>query len=129
MFEKEAEEYANTKAKKLNVSRDSTIIPYMQTAWRKGAEFGYKKGFEECAKARLNVTTISDCPIKDEWHYVKDGDFPKDEDDVLCQIAKDEFVVGYYHKKNEVFYAISGEFINVIAWKEIVLPELPKESE
>ena len=27
---------------------------------------GYHEGFKDCAKARLNVTTISDCPIKDE---------------------------------------------------------------
>lgn len=26
----------------------------------------YDEGFKACAKARLNVTTISDCPIKDE---------------------------------------------------------------
>jgi len=40
---------------------------------------GYHEGFKDCAKSRLNVTTISDCPIKDEWHYVKNGDLPKDE--------------------------------------------------
>ena len=27
---------------------------------------GYHEGFKDCAKSRLNVTTISDCPIKDE---------------------------------------------------------------
>lgn len=27
---------------------------------------GYKAGFKDCAKSRLNVTTISDCPNKDE---------------------------------------------------------------
>ena len=27
---------------------------------------GYNEGFKDCAKSRLNVTTISDCPIKDE---------------------------------------------------------------
>ena len=27
---------------------------------------GYKAGFETCAQSRLNVTTISDCPNKDE---------------------------------------------------------------
>jgi hypothetical protein len=39
---------------------------------------GYHEGFKDCAKSRLNVTTISDCPIKDDWHYVKDGDLPKE---------------------------------------------------
>ena len=35
-------------------------------AFRDGAEFGYHEGFKDCAKSRLNVTTISDCPSKDE---------------------------------------------------------------
>lgn len=26
---------------------------------------GYHEGFKDCAKSRLNVTTISDCPIKE----------------------------------------------------------------
>ena len=29
-------------------------------------EAGYKTGFRACAKKRLNATTISDCPIKDD---------------------------------------------------------------
>ena len=34
--------------------------------YKDGLKYGYQKGFKDCAKARLNVTTISDCPIKDE---------------------------------------------------------------
>ena len=34
---------------------------------------GYKAGFETCAQSRLNVTTVSDCPIKDgeQLEYAK----------------------------------------------------------
>ena len=31
----------------------------------------YDEAFKTCAKARLNVTTISDCPIKDEQKIVE----------------------------------------------------------
>ena len=34
--------------------------------YKDGLKAGYHEGFKSCAKARLNVTTISDCPIKDE---------------------------------------------------------------
>ena len=61
-----------------------------------------------------------------EWHYVKDGN-PKNEDDILCLISKDEVVVGYYHSAKKRYITIDGQDIyNIIAWKEIVLP---KESE
>jgi hypothetical protein len=57
MFEKEAKEYAIDAPPPFSVARE---------AFQKGAEFGYHEGFKDCAKSRLNVTTISDCPIKDE---------------------------------------------------------------
>lgn len=56
------------------------------------------------------------------WH----AGMPPADKDLLCQIAKDEFEVGYYHPENKRFYTIDGKEIDVIAWKEIVLP---KESE
>lgn len=107
---------------------------------KKGVEFGYKKGFEECAKAKLNVTTISDCPIKDEWHYPSKGEYPKDDKKVLCILGdfeNDNLKVGYYSQdegdsKRWQFedYDLPDDSENgwgVSAWKEIVLPELPKE--
>ena len=61
-----------------------------------------------------------------EWHY---NGVPENENDILCQIDKDMFVVGYFHQKNKQYYTTSGEWLEtVIAWKGIVLPEL-KESE
>ncbi len=85
MFEKEAEEWVkeNMDCCKTDNSVNQSI-PYFggeerciaRSAFKDGAELGFQKGL----KAKLNFTTISDCPIKDEWHYVKDGDLPKDED-------------------------------------------------
>ena len=71
MFEKESEEYAKEKCGEVH----SEEFRLCKVDWQNGAEYGYKKGFEKCAKARLNVTTISDCPIKDDWHYPYENDF------------------------------------------------------
>ena len=78
----------------------------MMVCYRKGAEFGYNKA--------------------NEWHF---DEAPDNENDILCQIAKDESVVGYYSESKKRYYTIDGQNIDVIAWKEIVLPELPKEGE
>lgn len=99
---------------------------------------GYHEGFKDCAKARLNVTTISDCPIKDEWHYVKDGELPKEDvywSNDLIFITKD--CVGNITKHFGYFLSIKEfeeyntghRFVpdRVIAWKEIVPPELSEE--
>lgn len=34
--------------------------------YEEGLIDGYHEGFKDCAKSRLNVTTVSDCPVKDE---------------------------------------------------------------
>lgn len=61
----------------------------------------------------------------DKWHNVKDGN-PDNENDILCQISKDEVEVGYYHTKQKRYYTIDGQPIDVIRWQKIVFP---KESE
>ena len=119
MFEKEAEEAIMKKYPSSVQGYKNHIID-----WKDGAEFGYKKGFEECAKARLNVTTISDCPIKDEWHYVKDGDLPKNENRVWLCFGVDDYNDGQFIRGR--FWCGSCGWFDVeevIAWKEIVLPE------
>lgn len=89
---------------------------------------GTKLGFQLCAKSRLNVTTISDSPIKDDWSYVEDK-LPK----------KREYIWIYTNLKNlyiarlvqdDYFITIGGGYVQtsaVIAWKEIETPESPKE--
>jgi hypothetical protein len=44
---------------------------------------------------------------------------PENENDILCMIGKDEFVVGYYHTKNKRYYTTDGKEISVIAWQVI----------
>ena len=71
-----------------------------------------------------------------QWHYVKDGDLPKED---LRQRTHGYYLTASKHKSYkgfvfEVAYFTGVVFIkggdildNVIAWKEIVLTELPKE--
>ena len=108
MFEKEAEEYAEA-------FLDKGVA---EASFKKGAEFGYNKA--------------------NEWHYVKDGDLPKDEKDMLMSeplilLTKLKgtnnlsISIGQYNFSTQEFsYQHIVGLTDVIAWKEIVLP---KESE
>jgi hypothetical protein len=150
MFEKDAEEYLKkdgTKAEyilnmlneisplKIKIKQLPYILAMLQQIYQDGAEFGYNKCKEDADKMKsrfLELCNLKDMRIAElekanEWHY---NGVPKNENDILCQIDKDIFVVGYFHQKNKQYYTTSGEWLKtVIAWKEIVLPELPKESE
>jgi hypothetical protein len=135
MFEKEAEEYVNEEydfcyypddnlSTRINAERD----------WKNGAEFGFQKGI----KAKINTTTISDCPIKDVWHYVTNWEdnsqFPTDEfETYLVRLYQDHYVVceleiteGYRQ-----FWLVDNlepiDPQDVIAWKEIVPPDIKEE--
>ena len=73
MFEKEAEELVKNLA-------DCHTKEMLKDAFKDGAEFGYNK--------------------TNEWHYVKDGDYPKDNKPVLCiqgEVDSDIYEVGYYN--------------------------------
>ena len=100
MFEKEAEEYAN---RKCGTIQDNEW-KFCKVDWQQGAEFGYNKA--------------------NEWHYVKDGDLPKEIKKYL--VYK---IDGYGCKSIQVM-----QFNNqhcwcancqneIMAWKEIVLPK------
>ena len=124
MFEKDAEEIS--KDIYMHHFDDDVNYPDVLKAItvgvQKGAEFGYNKS--------------------KEWHYVKDGVYPTDDKKVLCILGdfeNDNLEVGYHSQvkgdsKRWRFndYDLpddSEEDWGVSAWKEIVLPELPKESE
>ncbi len=131
MFEKEAEERAkqfmkthSESDKFINCKRETDnynviLAQGYELGFQKGAEFGYNKGFEFGVKSNEKVNQIVD----NEWHYVKDGDLPKGEGAVLiywkCGDIKCVSVVEPYKVTEDT---------HIIAWKEIVLPEL-KESE
>ena len=110
MFEKEAEEYKEKNTPLFNaLGKEITFTyKYMQQAFKDGAEFGYNKA--------------------NEWHYVKDGDLPKDN--------KQYLVMFFYNYKGakEVSYGVRDNLQSdfeihrcyteqIIAWKEITLSQ------
>ena len=109
MFEKEAEEYATKECCTTCTAINCKEKCECWTFAKKGAEFGYNK-----AK---------------EWHYVKDGDLPRQYGHTCLSVEV------LANNKKWVYYEFgSGKWfcgnkeVKVIAWKEIVLPEL-KENE
>ena len=119
MFEKEAEEYGK---EKIDLAT-SMMNPQIETATRQGfkdgAEFGYNKA--------------------NEWHYVKDGDLPKENEYILIYSKlADNIAVGkrrcagkirkrcvyeWYFATYEGTYCLKDK--DIIAWKEIVPPSEP----
>lgn len=101
-----------------------------------GAEHGYDKKCEETFDISLSrITHERAVVIQDnerlrkenerlrkekEWHR---DEVPGNENDILCQVAKDDFVVGYYHQSKKRYYTTDGQDIDVIAWKEIIPPK------
>jgi len=114
MFEKEAEE--SFMCKKVLYKWETDKRSYIG-GFSDGAEFGYNK-----AK---------------EWHYVKDGDLPKENEYIMIYSKlADNIAVGkrrcagkirkrpvyeWYFATYEGTYCLKDK--DIIAWKEIVLPE------
>jgi hypothetical protein len=103
MFEKEAEEYYKDVTVGTFQECTENFADAVLTAYKDGAEFGYDKA--------------------NEWHR---DEVPENENDILCQVAKDEFVVGYYRSSKKHYYTTDGQDIDVIAWKEIIPPKQEK---
>ena len=102
---------------RLNSQEQQELCAWIECAM----DFG--ENLDECAKE------LEEAKNANEWHYVKDGN-PNNENDILCQISKDEVVVGYFHQKNKQYYTTSGEWLErVIAWKEIVPSKEIKEND
>ena len=110
MFEKEAEEYREKGKREgyylVSQEMEQEELDYIiDESFKDGAEFGYNKA--------------------NEWHYVKDGISPTHSYRVL--VFTDEGVgFGIYGLDDKKWHTYDTGF-EVIAWKEIVLPEL-KES-
>ena len=134
MFEKEAEEYAD---KDFGMYEPTDHERYAkETDWRNGAEFGYNKAKvevedsyrESLCNSELNLASVTEhleeLEKANEWHFVKDGDLPKDEDWKWCVSYR-----GYYYvaKYEEMFGCWTNqeysEVMQPYAWKEIVLPK------
>lgn len=136
MFEKEAEEWAIdyvykdcSKYKECKSKEHCTCKDCSKEKWQNGAEFGYNKCKEELNHKGLALQSDMDKTIEqnialkkelnkaNEWHFVKDGDLPKEEGAVLiywkCGDIKCASVVEPYKVTEDT---------HIIAWKEIVLP-------
>ena len=159
MFEKEAEERAERKISNFIPQQWGVILirteqtyetvegaPHfylrsLAKMWKEGAEYGYNKakvevedGYRESlCNSELNLASVTEqleeLEKANEWHYVKDGDLPKDEDWKWCVSYRGYYYVARYE---EMFGCWTNqehsEVMQPYAWKEIVLPEL-KESE
>ena len=109
MFEKEAEEYAHTKhCKKCSshCEKKCILVKDDYETFKQGAEFGYNKA--------------------NEWHYLKDGDLPKENKLYFVVIKDNGLAIAYFNGLHwETRYNL-GDFGHcvetVIAWKEITLP-------
>ena len=123
MFEKEAEEYVR-KIRHDVINWDGAEpeerfyneIKFKQ-AYLAGAEFGYNKS--------------------NEWHYPSKGEYPKECENVLCYCkCRTEIkfcsigrtIIGG-DNKIRWWSSDRSEKLNVIAWKDITPPVLPKECE
>lgn len=87
-------------------------------------------GYQEGLKAKINATTISDCPVKDEWQYVSEKGTPETEGHYLvCLRNKDKDILDCWilYDKDVGWYSMQIRMKDIYAWKEIVPPELPKE--
>ena len=111
MFEKDAEERGNEKIKGNNDLARCSRKSY-KDGFKEGAEFGYNKA--------------------NEWHYVKDGDLPKEEGEYLCafdfhkRYALDIEFIFINNEDKHYFDNLAWDINKLVAWKEIVPP---KESE
>ena len=126
MFEKEAEEYVNEEYDLCYYPEDnlSTRINARRD-WQKGAEFGYNKA-NEWHEIESKVTPKRE--ISKQY-------MPKSKEKVLLKYhfsGDDEIHIsdGYYDAYDFEFHIANNpkfRIVCVIAWKEIVLPELSKE--
>ena len=115
MFEKEAEEYAIENWEYYEEGKNDS--KELKQAYLAGAELGYNKA--------------------NEWHYPSKGEYPKEGENVLCYCkCRTEIkfcCVGHTiiggDNKIRWWPSDRSEKLNVIAWKDITPPVLPKECE
>ena len=123
MADKHAEEYVMRE----DVITENDRVPFdngygFQTV---SFENEVKKGFQDGAEFGYNKAN--------EWHWIKDGDFPEEEKEYLIYTKKKKLEIRKIHISGDGKNYLTDVFLmrdleSVIAWKEIVLPELPKES-
>ena len=73
----------------------------------------YDEGFKDCAKAKLNVTTISDCPIKNEWHDLRKNpaDLPEIKRHYFSKtVITDNGNIAYYDYSDGFWYDWNDDY-------------------
>lgn len=136
MFEKEAEDNKPPYA----FCSFNTKCELWKSGFQQGAEFGYNKAKvevedsyrESLCNSELNLASITEKLEKsNEWHYVKDGDLPEENQWVL--VYDGSYTVCNYHSNTPIKWLDNYENEvyegNIIAWREITLPKDIKESE
>ena len=112
MFEKEAEKWTIdyvckdcSRYKECKSKEHCTCKNCSKEKWQNGAEFGYNKA--------------------NEWHYVKDGDLPEENQWVL--VYDGSYTVCNYHSYTPIKWLDNYENeVNeyaIIAWREIIPPK------
>ena len=112
MFEKEAEEIEKEAIKWVK-----DVFPNDEFK-----QSGISRGLVEFAELGYNKAN--------KWHYVKDGDLPRQYEHTCFSIdvlANNKKWVYYEFSSGKWF--CGNKEVNVIAWKEIVLPKEIKENE
>lgn len=98
MFEKEAEEYC------MHQSLLEDVRDNICKAFEDAAKFGYNKA--------------------NEWHFVKDGDLPKHEVNVLVLYNVQCIDIAHYNYDYKEWHFRDSIVRDVIAWKEIIPPNV-----
>ena len=103
MFEKDTEEYGQEHC----CDSCKNLQARYRKVFKDGAEFGYNKA--------------------NEWHYVKDGDFPKNRTEEKYLVALESEYGGFFYETDiwceSLHCFASNNPTKVYAWKEIVLPK------
>jgi len=128
MFEKEAEENKPPYA----YCSLNTNCELWKDGFQKGAELSYNKAKKDADKMKsrfLELCNLKDMRIAElenanKWHYVKDGDLPRQDGNTCFSIkvlANNKKWV-YYQFSNGMWFC-GNKAVIVLAWKEIVFPE------
>ena len=111
MFEKEAEEYATENWEYYEEGKNDS--KELKQAYQQGAEFGYNKA--------------------NEWHYVKDREYPERNMRVLALLENKQMKISIFMENAFTIwnkdYGTYTKLYNVVAWKEITPPKEVKENE
>lgn len=95
-------------------------------------EKAYNAGFKEALKMKVNTTTVSDAPLREnnnEWHYpTKDNQFPFFGRPCLCIDFNDNIGIAYLREDGVWTTDGKNAFESIKCWQYVKLPEL-KESE